>query len=224
MFNILASAVGIWVWVPTIKLTLPSNSSKSVHHVVIGEVIGIHINDDALSDGKVDWLKIQPLARLGYMDYTYVNKVFTMKGPKGEEFRPGQIGEHIDSKHWKRVKGEWDMFKRKEKVWTIKNQEKIIDEYYTDKHLKTDLFPKKNKRAVLKQSKTIIALDFDKLSSNVDKGKKKDLPEKHKISLFHIGKMKDDLVSLGYEDDVFSYPGLDFGGLTNYKQKLGKKN
>ena len=35
--------------------------------------------------------------------------------------------------------------------------------------------------------------------------------------------MKDDLVSLGYEDDVFSYPGLDFGGLTNYKQKLGTK-
>jgi len=97
-------------------LTLPSNSPKGVHHVVIGEVIGIHINDDALSDGKVDWLKIQPLARLGYMDYTYVNEVFTMKGPKGEEFRPGQIGEHIDSKHWKRVKGEWDMFKGKEKV------------------------------------------------------------------------------------------------------------
>mgnify|MGYP005641674861 CR=1 FL=1 len=106
----------------------------------------------------------------------------------------------------------------------LKWQERIICEYYTDKHLKTELHPKKNKKAVLKQSKTIIALDFDKLSSNVDKGKKKELPEKHKISLFHIGKMKDDLVSLGYEDDVFSYPGLDFGGLTNYKQKLGTKN
>ena len=51
----------------------------------------------------------------------------------------------------------------------LKWQEKIIDEYYTDKHLKTDLFPKKNKPAVLKQSKTIIALDFDKLSTDVDK-------------------------------------------------------
>jgi len=106
----------------------------------------------------------------------------------------------------------------------LKWQEQIINEYYTDKHLKTDLFPKNNKPAVLKQSKTILTLDFDKLSSNVDKGKKKELPEKHKISLFHVGKMKDDLVSLGYEDYTFSYPALDFGGLTNYKQKIGTKN
>ena len=30
----------------------------------------------------------------------------------------------------------------------LKWQEQIINEYYTDKHLKTDLFPKKNKPAV----------------------------------------------------------------------------
>ena len=62
------------------------------------------------------------------------------------------------------------------------------------------------------------------MSSRVNKGKKEDLPDKHKISLFHIGKMKNDLVSLGWENDIFSYPGLDFGGLTNYKQKIGEKN
>jgi len=106
----------------------------------------------------------------------------------------------------------------------LKWQEKIIDEYYTDKHLKTELLPKKNQKAVLKQSKVILVLDFNKLSTDVDKKRKKELPKKHKISLFHIGKMKEDLVSLGYEDDTFSYPALDFGGLTNYKQKLGKRN
>ena len=26
--------------------------------------------------------------------------------------------------------------------------------------------------------------------------------------------MKNDLVRFGYEDDIFSYPALDFGGLT----------
>ena len=103
-------------------------------------------------------------------------------------------------------------------------QENIIDEYYTEKHLKTDLFPKKNEISVLKQSKTIIVLDFDKLSSNVNKKIKKKLPQKDKISLFHIGKMKKDYVSLGCEGVFFSYPALDFGGLTNYKQKLGDKN
>lgn len=92
-------------------LTLPANSPKGVHHVVIGEVVGIHINDDALTDGKVDWVKIQPLARMGYMDYTYVSQVFTMPGPAGEAFRPGQIGEHSGSQHWNRVKQEWDAFK-----------------------------------------------------------------------------------------------------------------
>lgn len=106
----------------------------------------------------------------------------------------------------------------------LKWQEKIIDEYYTDEYLKTELIPKKNKPSVLKQSKVILVLDFNKLSTDVDKKRKKELPKKHKISLFHIGKMKDDLVSIGYEDDIFSYPALDFGGLTNYKQKMGKRN
>lgn len=85
-------------------LSLPANSAKGVHHVVIGEVVGIHINEEALTDGKVDWVKIQPLARMGYMDYTYVSQVFTMPGPKGEAFRPGQVGEPNQSEHWNRVK------------------------------------------------------------------------------------------------------------------------
>ncbi|MBT5049054.1 MAG: flavin reductase family protein [Rhodospirillaceae bacterium] len=93
-------------------LSLPSNSTMGVHHVVIGEVVGIHINDDALTDGKVDWVKIQPLARMGYMDYTTVTEVFTMKGPKGEEIRPGQIGESSKSKLWDKVK-DWDKYKEK---------------------------------------------------------------------------------------------------------------
>ena len=72
-------------------LTLPANASKMVHHVVIGEVVGIHIDDDAITDGKVDWLKIRPLARMGYMDYTSVTEVFTLLGTDGK-LRPGQIG------------------------------------------------------------------------------------------------------------------------------------
>jgi len=49
----------------------------------------------------------------------------------------------------------------------LKWQDKIIDEYYTDKHLKTELIPKKNKPSVLKQSKAILVLDFDKLSTDI---------------------------------------------------------
>lgn len=76
-------------------LTLPAHRRPTIHHVVIGEVVGIHINDDVIgADGKLDIKKIRPLARLGYMDYTSVTEVFTMQA---RGFSPGQIGEAVAS-------------------------------------------------------------------------------------------------------------------------------
>lgn len=49
--------------------------------LVLGEVTGVHLRDDCLVDGLFDITKFQPLARLGYMDYTAVTEVFTMKRP-----------------------------------------------------------------------------------------------------------------------------------------------
>ncbi len=61
------------------SLALPGNAFDRVHHVVIGRVVGVHIRDDALTpEGKLDVVKIRPLARLGYFDYTTVDSVFTM--------------------------------------------------------------------------------------------------------------------------------------------------
>ena len=60
---------------------------------MIGEVVGIHIRDDVIgADGKIDIKKIRPLARLGYMDYTSVTEVFTMKAQGNAA---GQIGEAV---------------------------------------------------------------------------------------------------------------------------------
>jgi len=60
-------------------LVLPGNALDQVHHVVVGRVVGVHIRDDVIApDGKLDILKIRPLARLGYFDYTTVDSVFTM--------------------------------------------------------------------------------------------------------------------------------------------------
>ena len=56
---------------------LPNQS----HGVVFGEVIGIHIKDEYLTDGFVDILKIKPLARMGYRDYTVVDSIFSMPPP-----------------------------------------------------------------------------------------------------------------------------------------------
>jgi flavin reductase (DIM6/NTAB) family NADH-FMN oxidoreductase RutF len=61
-------------------VTLPGRKPSSEHHVVIGRVVAVHIDDAALtSDGRVDVLKIRPIARLGYKDYTSVESVFQME-------------------------------------------------------------------------------------------------------------------------------------------------
>ncbi|MCB1474274.1 MAG: flavin reductase family protein [Rhodobiaceae bacterium] len=49
--------------------------------LVIGEVIGIHIDDRLIADGMVDITRARPLARLGYKDYSVVNEVFQMTRP-----------------------------------------------------------------------------------------------------------------------------------------------
>jgi len=60
---------------------LPSDDPEGRNAMVIGRVIGIHIDDSVLTDGLVDMAKLRPIARLGYMDYTRVDKVFSMLRP-----------------------------------------------------------------------------------------------------------------------------------------------
>jgi flavin reductase (DIM6/NTAB) family NADH-FMN oxidoreductase RutF len=65
------------VYYQTIRL--PGNSMLSTSDVVFGRVVGIHIKDEVLTaDGRVDVLKIRPIARLGYFDYTSVESIFSM--------------------------------------------------------------------------------------------------------------------------------------------------
>lgn len=51
------------------------------NHLVLGEVVGIHIDPDAIVAGKVDVTRFRPMARLGYRDYTDVESVFTLDRP-----------------------------------------------------------------------------------------------------------------------------------------------
>ena len=52
--------------------------------LVIGLVVGIHIDDRFVSDGMVDTGAMRPLARLGYMEYSAVepDTVFSIERPK----------------------------------------------------------------------------------------------------------------------------------------------
>ena len=63
-------------------LELAHTDPEVTNYVVIGRVVGIHISDDVLVDGIVDYTKIAPMARLGYTDYTRVTEVHTKPFPK----------------------------------------------------------------------------------------------------------------------------------------------
>tara|TARA_B100000470_G_scaffold198487_1_gene169078 strand:+ start:229 stop:570 length:342 start_codon:yes stop_codon:yes gene_type:complete len=66
------------------SVDLPNWGNADRYVVVFGEVIGIHIEDDLITeDGLVDVGRMRPLGRLGYNDYTEVdsNTIFTMVRP-----------------------------------------------------------------------------------------------------------------------------------------------
>ena len=60
---------------------LPSWHEHAFNIMVIGEVVGVHIDDACLIDGRLDVLTFNPVARLGYMDYTTVTDVWEMNRP-----------------------------------------------------------------------------------------------------------------------------------------------
>ncbi len=63
-------------------LRLPGHGLMGSVDVVIGRVVLVHIRDEVLQpDGRLDILKIRPLARLGYYDYTTVDSLFEMVIP-----------------------------------------------------------------------------------------------------------------------------------------------
>ncbi len=63
------------------KLTQIVTLPGEANFAVFGEVTGIHMRDDCLTDGLFDPSKYRPLARMGYQDYTVVRETFTLKRP-----------------------------------------------------------------------------------------------------------------------------------------------
>jgi flavin reductase (DIM6/NTAB) family NADH-FMN oxidoreductase RutF len=63
-------------------LRFPGTPPMGTADVVFGRVVAVHIADEAIdANGMVDVLKIQPLARMGYYDYTFVDNKFQMVIP-----------------------------------------------------------------------------------------------------------------------------------------------
>lgn len=62
---------------------LDSKGHPSANFLVIGEVVGVHIDDAFIVDGRFATAKARPLARLGYKDYSVVDDVFELARPPG---------------------------------------------------------------------------------------------------------------------------------------------
>lgn len=75
-------------------LRLPGNGIMGSANVIIGRVLGIHIDEEFLTDdGLLDVLKIRPIAKLGYYDYTSIENTFQMIIPGANEMlRKGMEG------------------------------------------------------------------------------------------------------------------------------------
>jgi flavin reductase (DIM6/NTAB) family NADH-FMN oxidoreductase RutF len=59
--------------------------------LVIGQVVGVHIAEAALKDGRFDMLAARTIARCGYRDYAEVTTIFEALRPTdGGHYAPGQ--------------------------------------------------------------------------------------------------------------------------------------
>jgi flavin reductase (DIM6/NTAB) family NADH-FMN oxidoreductase RutF len=59
--------------------------------LVIGQVVGVHIAEAVLKDGRFDMLAARTIARCGYRDYAEVTTIFEALRPTdGGAYRPGQ--------------------------------------------------------------------------------------------------------------------------------------
>jgi flavin reductase (DIM6/NTAB) family NADH-FMN oxidoreductase RutF len=70
----------------TVEL-IGSDGAANRSSIVIGEVVGIYIDDSVIVDGMVDIRLMKPIARLGYMDFAVVEDYFTMLRPG--PYQPG---------------------------------------------------------------------------------------------------------------------------------------
>ena len=52
-------------------------------HIVIGQVVGVYIDDRFLNNGRLNTAAMRPMARMGYDEYAVVEKAITITRPAG---------------------------------------------------------------------------------------------------------------------------------------------
>jgi flavin reductase (DIM6/NTAB) family NADH-FMN oxidoreductase RutF len=60
---------------------LPDSGGRENDFIVIGEVVGIHIDDRFIAEGRVDTAAMKLIARLGYSEYATVSDAWRLRRP-----------------------------------------------------------------------------------------------------------------------------------------------
>ncbi len=67
--------------VTEIRNPMTLSGAPAENFMVFGEVVGIHIDETIISDGRLDMARARPMGRMGYMDYSEASTVFELLRP-----------------------------------------------------------------------------------------------------------------------------------------------
>ena len=68
-------------WLKTVIVPQNGDYAPGDNGLVLGEVVGVHIDEAIMANGRVDLARIRPIARLGYAQYAVVDSLFRMVPP-----------------------------------------------------------------------------------------------------------------------------------------------
>lgn len=67
-------------YLSTVEVPLKADNGR-VNYMVLGQVVGIYIDDSVIVDGLVDAARLKTVSRLGYLDYAVVENIFSLERP-----------------------------------------------------------------------------------------------------------------------------------------------
>ena len=70
---------------------VPKRGGDHVYQMVFGEVVGIHIDDRFVREGRVDTSAMQVLTRMGYDEYAVLGQAFSMSRPDNDPVLDGVL-------------------------------------------------------------------------------------------------------------------------------------
>ncbi|MDB5595905.1 MAG: flavin reductase protein [Hyphomicrobiales bacterium] len=81
--RVAASPASLECKVTQVVRLLDMTGAQTDRYLVMGQVVGIHVDERFLVNGMLDIAAMKPIARCGYQDYAVVDKVFAVKRPAG---------------------------------------------------------------------------------------------------------------------------------------------